>query len=109
MVGGLVKHLRRETRANPLLVHGMLLDCAVQLPTKAPVYALLVGAQNQGEAALNMQIQRPSKQTAAAHRPCTDCASPLLAACCGGARCCAHIPSDATMPPPPRRRVAECG
>jgi hypothetical protein len=43
-VGALVKHLRREARNTPQLVHGMLLDCAVQLSTKVPVYALLVGA-----------------------------------------------------------------
>ena len=42
-VGGLVKHIRREARVNPLLVHTMLLDCAVQLSTKVPIYALLVG------------------------------------------------------------------
>lgn len=42
-VTGLVRQLRREGRSNPLLVHGMLLDCAVHLSTKAPVYALLAG------------------------------------------------------------------
>lgn len=48
-VGALVKHLRREARNTPQLVHGMLLDCAVQLSTKVPVYALLVGLLNVDE------------------------------------------------------------
>lgn len=39
---GLVRQIRREARSNPL-VAGQLLDCAVQLSAKAPVYALLVG------------------------------------------------------------------
>ena len=43
VVGGLVRHVRHQARVNPQVVQGMLLDCAVQLSTKAPVYALLVG------------------------------------------------------------------
>lgn len=49
-VSGLVRGMRREARANPLLVAGMLLDCAVQLSPKAPVYALLVGEPSQPDA-----------------------------------------------------------
>lgn len=43
-VSALARQMRREARHNAPLVHGMLLDCAVQLASKAPVYALLVGA-----------------------------------------------------------------
>ena len=40
---GLARQVRREARNNPPLVAAQLLDCAVQLAAKAPVYALLVG------------------------------------------------------------------
>lgn len=43
---GLVRQVRREARANPPLVAAQLLDCAVQLAAKAPVYALLVGERS---------------------------------------------------------------
>jgi hypothetical protein len=46
-LGGLVRHIRHQMRINPQMVQGMLLDCAVQLSTKAPVYALLVGERAQ--------------------------------------------------------------
>ena len=42
-LGGVMRQIRHQTRINPQMVQGMLLDCAVQLSTKAPVYALLVG------------------------------------------------------------------
>ena len=44
-VSSLVFQLRREGRAAPLLVQGQLLDCAVPLSTKAPVYALITGEE----------------------------------------------------------------
>ncbi|PSC75984.1 nuclear cap-binding subunit 1 [Micractinium conductrix] len=48
-LSSVVKGLRREGRANPGPVYSMLLDCAVQLGSKAPVYALLVGLVNADE------------------------------------------------------------
>lgn len=44
-VNALVKQLRREAKNNAEAVQTMLLDCAVQLCGKAPLYALLVGTR----------------------------------------------------------------
>jgi hypothetical protein len=38
-----VKHVKREVKNFPEAVQTMLLDCAVQLSTKVPLYALIVG------------------------------------------------------------------
>ena len=43
VITAVVKHAKREARTGPEAVQAMLLDCAVQLSTKAPLYALLVG------------------------------------------------------------------
>ena len=42
-VASLVKHLKRDGRANPDAVQSMLIKCAVQLPAKVPLYSLLIG------------------------------------------------------------------
>lgn len=42
-VGGVVRHLKREAREAPAAVQAMLLDCSVELSTKLPLYALLLG------------------------------------------------------------------
>lgn len=38
-----MKHVKREVKNFPEAVQTMLLDCAVQLSTKVPLYALIVG------------------------------------------------------------------
>ena len=39
----LVKQVKREARANPDATCATLLECAVQLSPKAPLFALLIG------------------------------------------------------------------
>lgn len=43
VVLGVVKQMKREARVNAAAVGALLIDCAVELPTKVPLYALLTG------------------------------------------------------------------
>jgi len=38
-----IKHFKREGRNNPEAGRRMLINCAVQLPEKVPLYSLLIG------------------------------------------------------------------
>ena len=43
-----VKHIKRESRANLAGVQAMLVDCAAELSTKLPLYTLLLGEAHLG-------------------------------------------------------------
>jgi hypothetical protein len=43
-ITAVVKHIKQMARADPAAVQAMLVDCAVELSTKLPLYALLIGA-----------------------------------------------------------------
>ncbi len=62
---GLVRQVRREARNNPPLVAAQLLDCAVQLAAKAPVYALLVGERGWDALAARATCDGQSRSLAA--------------------------------------------
>lgn len=92
-VGGLARGLRREARANPELVGGLLLDCAVQLGHKAPVYALLLGtspgAAGEGGAvaAVEGSSKRLCRRSQAAHLPALPSRSLTAPLTCAPAAC----------------------
>ncbi|KAL4428043.1 hypothetical protein ABPG75_002132 [Micractinium tetrahymenae] len=73
-LSGLVRQLRREARTDPLYAHGALLDCAVQLAHKAPLYALLAGLMNvdDPEAAAGL-VARAGAELHAALQPGPGC------------------------------------
>jgi nuclear cap-binding protein subunit 1 len=56
LVSTIVKNVKRESRANPLGVRSMLINCAVQLPAKVPIYSLIIGLINVDEPALVAEI-----------------------------------------------------
>lgn len=56
LVSTLVKNIKRESRTNPLIVRSMLINCAVQLPAKVPVYSLIIGLINVDEPALIAEL-----------------------------------------------------
>jgi hypothetical protein len=43
VISAVAKQLKREARGNQEVVLAMLLDCAVELSFKAPLFALIVG------------------------------------------------------------------
>eukprot|EP00887_Chlorella_sp_A99_P001913 scaffold18.g1913.t1 len=72
-LSGMVKQIKREARIDPEGVQAMLLDCAVQLSTKAPLYALLVGLLNLDEPALVAAlVTRAGTEAAEGLAPCGD-------------------------------------
>ncbi len=94
-LNGLVRQLRREARTDPLHTHGALLDCAVQLAHKAPLYALLAGEPRMHTRcfahAVQRQVQADSMAGTLHFAPgCISVLSPLLAQ-----------PGPATNPTPP--------
>lgn len=82
-----MRQLRREARTDPLYAHGALLDCAVQLGHKAPLYALLAGEQRRALVALHMHCS-VEDGVMQAHRPWLPCSwlhvAPFAAHCKAG-------------------------
>jgi nuclear cap-binding protein subunit 1 len=56
LVSSIVKNIKRESRTNPLVVRSMLINCAVQLPAKVPIYSLIIGLINVDEPAFVAEI-----------------------------------------------------
>ena len=42
-IGQVVTNIKREARTDAAAVQAMLIDCAVEISTKLPLYALLLG------------------------------------------------------------------
>lgn len=55
-LSALAKNVKKEARTNPAAVRSMLINCAVQLPTKVPLYSLIVGLINVDEPAYAAEI-----------------------------------------------------